>query len=272
LPIYALPMIRVGSQSGALAAALRQTASTHDNNASLFVSLFGKILYLTLLPLFGCGVVAFVMVWIVPKFEAIFRDFGTPLPRMTIYLTVASRFIINDWYLFAPLIVLVASAFVYMEMRYFGWTLWDLPLLRRLAWRLDAARILDGLAIVARQQLSLTEGIATMALSYPKRDIRRRLALAAFYIEAGGGWTDSLARQSLIRRTERAVLQAAQRSGNLPWAMQEMADSARRRFFYRLQAIIQTVFPFVLICFGLAVMYVVVALFLPLVSLMHKVF
>ena len=74
----------------------------------------------------------------------------------------------------------------------------------------------------------------------------------------------------MIRRADLAVLQAAQRVGNLPWAMQEMADSARRRFIYRLQAIVQAVFPAVVICFGLMVMFIVVALFLPLVTLIQR--
>ena len=52
--------------------------------------------------------------------------------------------------------------------------------------------------------------------------------------------------------------------------MQEMADSARRRFFYRLQAIIQTVFPFAVVGFGAIMMFIVVALFLPLVYLIQK--
>ena len=75
----------------------------------------------------------------------------------------------------------------------------------------------------------------------------------------------------IIRRTEHAILQAAQRAGNLPWAMQEMADSARRRFFYKLQALVQTAFPFALIGLGLVVMYIVVALFWPLVTLIERV-
>jgi type II secretory pathway component PulF len=271
LPAYTLPMIRVGSQSGALAAALRQTATVHDQNAPLFMSLIGKISYLVLLPFFGYCVLTFVMMWIIPKFVAIFRDFHADLPTMTQSLIKASYFFINYWYLFLPLFLLFAWLLVYAEMRYFGWTLWDMPLMRRLARRLDTARILDGLAIVARQQRPLAEGIATLAISYPKNDTRRRLALATFDIEAGGDWADSLARHNLIRRAEHAVLQAAQRAGNLPWAMQEMADSARRRFFYKLQAIVQAVFPAVLICFGLLVMYVIVALFLPLVTLIQKV-
>jgi general secretion pathway protein F len=271
LPAYTLPMIRVGSQSGALAPALRQTALVYDQNAPLFMSLIGKIGYLVLLPLFGCIVLTFVMMWIVPKFEMIFRDFQLTLPPMTVSLIQASYFFINYWYLFLPLILFFAWLLVYAEMRYFGWTLWDMPLLRQLARRLDTARILDGLSIVARQQRPLAEGITTLAISYPKMDIRRRLTLAVFDIEAGGDWADSLARHSLLRRADHAVLQAAQRAGNLPWAMQEMADSSRRRFFYRLQAIVQAVFPFVLIGFGLVVMYFVVSLFLPLVALIQKV-
>ena len=271
LPAYTLPMVRVGSQSGALASALRQVAEVHDQNAPLMISLIGKINYLVLLPCFGCVVLMFVMMWIIPKFMMIFRDFNLDLPLMTCHLTKASYFFVNYWYLFSPLILFCLWLPVYAELRYFGWTLWDMPLTKGLARRLDTARILDGLALIARQQRPLSEGIATLAISYPKRDIRQRLALAAFYIEAGGDWADSLVRQSLIRRTEHAILQAAQRAGNLPWAMQEMADSARRRFFYKLQAIVQTAFPFALIGLGLVVMYIVVALFWPLVTLIERV-
>ena len=124
--------------------------------------------------------------------------------------------------------------------------------------------------MIARQQRPLSEGIAAMAVSYPKWAIRRRLRLASFNVEAGNDWADSLARHGLIQRADHAVLQAAQRAGNLPWAMQEMADSARRRFFYRLQAVIQTVFPFAIVGFGAIVMFIVVSLFLPLVSLIQK--
>jgi type II secretory pathway component PulF len=271
LPVYTLPMIRVGSQSGALAPALRQAATVHDQNAPLFMSMIGKISYLLLLPVFGVAILVFVMAWIVPKFTMIFHDFAMDLPSMTSSLILLSYFFVNYWYLFLPLFLFFAWLLAYAPMRYFGWTLWDLPLARRLARRLDSARILDGLALAAGQRRPLGEGIAALAISYPKPDVRRRLALAVFDIEAGCDWSDSLARYGLIRQADHALLQAAQRTGNLPWAMQEMADSARRRFFYKLQAIVQAVFPVVLIGFGLVVMFIVVALFWPLVTLIQKV-
>jgi protein transport protein HofC len=270
VPAYALPMIRLGNQIVALAPALSQASAVHNQHAPLFTALAGKVSYLLVLPFVGAGILTYAMVMIVPKFEAIFRDFRADLPGETTTLIDISYCFINYWYLFLPVFLFFAWLVVYAPVRYFGWTLWDLPLARRLARRLDAARILDGLALVARQQRPLVEGITTLALSYPKPSVRQRLALATFDIEAGWDWADSLARHSLIRPAEHAVLQAAQRAGNLSWAMQEMADSARRRFFYKLQALVQAVFPVVLICFGLVVMYVVVALFLPLVALIQR--
>ena len=63
------------------------------------MSLVGKISYLLLLPIFGFVVLVFVMMWIVPKFEKIFKDFGTQLPPMTRWLIAVSYFFVNYWYL-----------------------------------------------------------------------------------------------------------------------------------------------------------------------------
>ena len=108
-----------------------------------------------------------------------------------------------------------------------------------------------------------------MARSYPKRDIRRRLRQTEADIRAGRDWCESLHGHGLIQAADLAVLQAAQRVGNLAWALQEMADSARRRLAYRVQAIVQTLFPLLVVLIGMVVMFVVVALFLPLIALIQ---
>ncbi len=89
-------------------------------------------------------------------------------------------------------------------------------------------------------------------------------------MQAGGDWCESLRRRDLIRQPELAILQAAQRVGNLPWALHEMADSVRRRLAYRVQAIAQFLFPPIVICMGMIVMFIVVALFLPLIALIQR--
>lgn len=269
LPRYAVPLVRVGCETGTLAPSLRQAATVYDLHEPIWAAITGKITYLLMVPAFGLLVLTFIMLKIIPSFEKIFKDFDTSLPTMTQSLISASTFAVNYWFLLLPVYLIGALLLVYATMRYLGWIDTDLPGIARLTRRLDSAHILDTLALVARQRQPLTDGIAALAHSYPKRNIRWRLTLAAAGIRAGRDWCESLLEQDLIRPSDSAILQAAQRVGNLPWALHEMADSNRRRLAYRVQAAAQLLFPPIIILMGLVVMFIVVALFLPLVALIQ---
>jgi type II secretory pathway component PulF len=270
LPRYAAPAIRVGHETGTLAHALRRAAAVHSTDEPVWVALQGKIAYLMLLPAFGILVLTFIMWYIVPAFIKIFSDFQIVMPEMTRSLIDISFISVNYWFLLFPLYVLGPALLFYLPIRYFGWTDWDLPGMGRLTRRLDSAEILDTLSFVARQQMPLPQGIAGLAHSYPKKRIRMRLCQAATDVMLGHDWCESLLKHGLICRGELVTLQAAQRVGNLPWALTEMADSVRRRLVYRVQAVTQFLFPPIVILMGLVVMYTIVALFLPLVTLIEK--
>jgi type II secretory pathway component PulF len=270
LPRYATPTIRVGYETGTLARALRRVASVRDLDGPVWMALQGKIAYLLLLPAFGTLLLTFVMIKIVPAFEKIFRDFESTLPQLTLALIKAGNFAGQYSFLLWPVFLLGPALLFYLPIRYFGWTHWDLPGMGRLVRRLDSAEILDTLALVAGQQRPLLQGIAALAHSYPKRQIRWRLGLVVTDVTLGGDWCESLLGHGLIRQPEFAILQAAQRVGNLPWALKEMADSVRRRLGYRIQAVVQMLFPPVVVLMGLVVMFIVVALFLPVIALIMK--
>ena len=160
LPRYAAPMIRVGSETGTLAQALRRAAKVNDIEEPVWTALQGKIAYLLLLPAFGFLLLTFIMVKIVPSFEKIFRDFGTTLPAITVGLISVSYFIVQFWFLLLPLLLLGPVLLFYLPIRYFGWTDWDLPGMGRFTRRLDSAEILDTLALVAGQQRPLPQASA----------------------------------------------------------------------------------------------------------------
>jgi type II secretory pathway component PulF len=108
-----------------------------------------------------------------------------------------------------------------------------------------------------------------VAETYPLSIVAGRIQLAAQRITGGQNWCASLRQVGLIGQADAAVLAAAQRTGNLDWALEEMADSALRRQAYWIQVLLATLFPVVLLTLGLVVGLIVIGLFLPLIALIQ---
>lgn len=141
--------------------------------------------------------------------------------------------------------------------------------LRMFVWRYDASLVLRSLAVLMQQQLPLPQALILLANVYPRGNVRRRLTTAALEIEQGADWKSALRRQWLLGSSEQALLAAAERAGNLPWAMEEMGDALMRRLTYRLTVVHQIVFPLMLFAFAAFVGFFAVALMLPLISLIQ---
>ncbi|MGO8691356.1 MAG: type II secretion system F family protein [Thermoguttaceae bacterium] len=263
LPPQVLPLVRVGCAAGALAPALRQAATVHNAGDRTWMSLLGKLGYLCLVP--ALGLTCFFP-QIMTQLAKVCVDFRVPLPDETRWVLACQGYLVV-WYL---LVALFVGILIYAVARYLGWVQWDLPGLGGLARRNDTAMILDGLAVAAGQDRPMSEGLGSLAESYPKPAVGRRLRRAAAEVESGGDWCEGLFRHGLIQEADRAILQAAQRVGNLPWALREMADSSRRRLAYRVQALAQMLFPVVVLVFGLIVMLIALGIFRPLLALMRS--
>lgn len=267
VPRESLMTIRLGHESGALAAALREAVELRPQRERLWRDTSGRFMYLFMVVLFGTMFTTFMALKIFPMFQRIFADFGVALPPLT-----TATF--DAFYALAPYGFMIALAFPFAffwliaaHARGTGWTL-IYP--RRLLRRLDTAAILDGLATVAAHQRPLVQAIAVLAGRYPKWSIRRRLRKVLRSVNAGGDPLETLAAKGLLGRADLAVLQAAQRVGNLAWAIREMADGNRRRLVYRLQILGQILFPLAILVLGTMVAVFVISCFFPLVTLIQS--
>ena len=102
--------------------------------------------------------------------------------------------------------------------RYAGWIRWDAPGLAWLTRRRHTATILDGISLAAKQQKPLADAVIQLAAGYPQAKVARRLWAAFDDMEAGGNDLETLHRHGLLGKTDLALLQSAQRNGNLAWA------------------------------------------------------
>ena len=80
----ALLLARVGEQTGRLPQALRMAASSRSSQLPIWTAIATRLAYLLAMLLVMQSICGFMLYFIVPKFESIFKDFGVPLPQVTI--------------------------------------------------------------------------------------------------------------------------------------------------------------------------------------------
>ncbi len=261
-------LVRVGYATGTLPKALRRAASARSTRQAAWGSVAIRFIYLGWILLVMQGIIGFTLYFIMPKFEAIFNDFGTPLPAITIFVIRASHIVIKYFYLFLPFFLLIELFFfVGAPLALFGVLRLNVPLLDALFRRQHTTLILRSLALTAEGGQPISIGLSVLASDYPSSWIRGRLVKVARDVNQGGDWIESLSDHGLIRSLDEAVLKSAQRVGNLPWALEEMAASNERRLGYRLQLLLQMLFPATILLLGLVVFVLAAAYFLPLVKL-----
>ncbi len=275
VPREALVPIRVGHELGALSAGLRQAAapagpqeSVSYQQQSVWDQLAIRIFYLCVVILSSTVAITFMMLKIAPAFHKIFADFGAELPAISRFMIGIIPSFAIPWELL--LLAVCFLLFFYLPLRYFRVITWDLPFMGRFTRKLHSATILESLALTAERNQPFPRTIATLARCYPKWSIRWRLQGTLVDVTTGTDWAASLHARGVISRADRAVLQAAQRVGNLAWALREIADSMRRRAAYRLQAWVHLLFPAAVVSLAIFVMAFYAAFFLPLIALISR--
>ncbi len=259
----------VGERTGTLGPALSKVSSQLDESDLMMRSVMEKTFYVAFLCCWLPTLLPFLLIKIVPAHAEIMEEFGLELPAVTKMLIGFSRTFAHTWFLAAPFVVVLAFFVFAGLLSYAGFSFRRLPFFNRFVWRMDSASILRLLAIAVRQGRPIAESVRLLAGYMLQPGPQRRLERAAVRISKGGNWCEVLRQVGVIRASESRLLAAAERAGNLPWAMEEMASSMIRRVAYRTRVWVTAAFPVLIIVFGFGVLFVAVALLLPLMKMIQ---
>jgi type II secretory pathway component PulF len=272
LPPEAIAYVAAGQTSKSQAAALRELSRTEQSElASVWRACVDRITYLAFVLITMIVVLSFIMIKIVPEFEKVFQEFDLELPALSI---AAVRFsMVYVEYMGIPIVVglgVLLLAAVIVGLCY----LWDMPVLRPWSDLLfrgrPAAHVLRILAVAIDERQPLAPAIQNLARVYPSMPIRSQLGRAFAAVNAGLDWREALRKVRLVTHAELALLTSAERAGNLPWALRQIALRREKRAVYRLATALQILYPTAILFLAAFVAFYVVALFVPLVNLVKS--
>src|SRR5947209_5038676 len=92
-------MVKAGEAGGALEVILQRLADFKEKAQSLKRRIQGAMVYPIAVISVAVGILSFIMFYIIPKFEKIFKDFNMKLPAMTTILMATSTWFVNNWWM-----------------------------------------------------------------------------------------------------------------------------------------------------------------------------
>ena len=273
LPASATLEIQAGMRSGRLHEALR-SAAFRQTRELVDDSQVGRtqfaLMYPAAMVTATALLVGFLMYYIIPKFKKLFDDFGTELPQITKTLISAADNVMHFGLLIWPLVVLPMILLVVTSVaQFYGWRVVSQKLIGFWFARAHAADLLRFMSQAVASGRPLNQSLEGLAYAGVPRLMQKRVSLMIAAMLRGEPCWRQLSRQRFLRRNEVVLLEAAEKVGNLPWAMNAIADGIERRWYYRFQAMMEIFGPMVIVLMGMIVGFIALGMFMPLVKLLN---
>lgn len=270
-------MVRAGEAGGVLDKVLQRQAIFMERSAEIRSKVVGAMIYPAVILLVALVVVSAIVVFIIPRFQEIFRSFKIELPGVTQVLLDVSDFTVQRWYVVfgLPLVLGVAHVVLLARNQRYRYRvhafLLRVPVLGTILNRslvgafartfgtLIQAGVphLDALAIVrdsSRNEV-LMEGVD---------DIRRT-------VREGEGIARPMGETGLFDDLVTNMVDVGEATGELDKMLLRVADAYEVQVARRIDAMFKLLEPALLIVVAAIVGFVVVALFLPLMKIMSTV-
>lgn len=278
IPQSAIVAAEVGVQTGTLAQSLGDAARAHTTrrigSARSTLDVGGLVLYVWIVVLLIFSGAAYLLysptLAIVPRTRMIFEDFGVRLPGSTQLLFSSADRMRPFAFLFMPILLIPAGLIIAAAIAVWkGRDPFDFGWIGRWLVRWETPTVLRGLSHAVAANAPLAEGLAAVQRMHSRDKVRRRVGEALQAFEAGEDCWLALQRQGILRKPEMRLLQAAERTGDLSWALRELAASLENRWRYRGLMLLEFVHPAMIVLIGAGMLFLCVALFLPLVELIQ---
>jgi type II secretory pathway component PulF len=265
-----LSIVRAGTEGAFLEASLQQTAEFLERQEELRSKIRGAMAYPAFLATAGSIVTLVLIVFLVPKFSELFATLerqGT-LPAPTVILLWLSGFLGR----FGILVAVAAAGILYLIRR---WSLspagretldtyrTKLPLFGPISLNSSVSRFCRILGTLLRNGVPMLKALEISSDSAGNVVLGQAIRRSAENISSGETLSSPLSKCGLFPSNIMAMITIAEEANNLEKVLGSIADGIDKKVARQLDTMVRLIEPALLMVMGGAVLFVIVALLLP---------
>ena len=264
--------VAAGEQSGFLDKVLENLADYEERQFSATRNVEMAMIYPAVLLSMAVLIISGLMVYIVPDMVHVIVDTGQELPWFTTVLIAITEFMASYWWLLIVgavlAVVLVRWLLAQRPMR-LRWDRWkfEMPLVQRVTRSANAARYTNTLAILTRSGVPLVEAMHIASGVVSNQWLQRALTEATQRVSEGISLHISLAKVGQMPPMLLHMVAAGEQSGTLDTMLGRVADFQQSEVERVVSALVKLFEPLMLLLMGGVVLFIVMAVLLPMLSM-----
>jgi type IV pilus assembly protein PilC len=276
-------MVAAGEIGGVLDIILQRLAEFMEKAQKLKSRIIGAMVYPAVVISVAVLIVLGIMIFIVPKFEKIFEDFGTDLPLLTKTLMYSSKWLMGtmpDQPMPGAVYLVFVPFFVFFGLKLIRKTAMGKATLDRLILFVPVAGNLVAKATIARFTRTLgtliNAGVPILdAINITKETTANHVyfvALNGVYesVRQGESFAEPLRQSKVCDSIVVNMIDVGEETGDLDKMLMKIADNYDEEVDVLVGSLVSLLEPIMVVALGGIVGFIVIALFLPMVKLIQK--
>lgn len=269
-PEILVNIVQSGETNGRLDTAFERCAGILEKEVWLNAKLKGAMGYPIFLLILTLFLIIVMNALVLPNFEVVFKQFGSDLPALTVFVMSFSHFITTKWYLIIPCIFLVIFGFITLKKRNAPFSsamdrfYLKIPAIGPLLRQSYIARFCRIMSSLVEAGVEIVRSLEISRNVIPNRYFKEQLSHVIEDVKLGSTINASAAKFSVFDPLLVSMLQVGEESGMLFETLDKMASLYEEQTEESTKRLTTMLEPAMTIVIAIVVGTVIVSIVLPM--------
>ena len=270
-PIY-VNTVRMGEHGGVLDQVMKQLADYMEASYELNSEVKSAMYYPAAIVCVAIMSVTFILTAVVPKMAEMFLKSGVALPLPTQILIGMGDFVVSKGWIIFLTVVVGASVFRYWLRSEEGRYRWykilrSVPALGTFIRKVGVTRIAQTMASLLQSGVPALDALRLVATTVNDAVVQRSLREACEKVQKGQGVAKPLAQSGVFPSLFVQMISVGEESGELEGMFTEVANAYSLDIKYAIKNFVGLMEPIIITLMALIVLFIVIALALPMMEI-----
>ncbi|CAN4278227.1 type II secretion system F family protein [Pseudoxanthomonas sp. LjRoot125] len=266
-------LVRAGESAGVLETVLDTIASYKENIETLKGKIKKALFYPAVVIAVAILVSAILLIFVVPQFEGVFKQFGADLPAFTQMIVAASRFMVSYWWAVFGTLFGVVFGFLFFKKRslalqhFLDRVALKIPVIGQIMHNSSIARFARTLAVTFKAGVPLVEALDTVAGATGNTVYEKAIFRVRDDVAVGYPLNMSMKQVNLFPHMVIQMTAIGEEAGALDAMLFKVAEYYEQEVNNAVDALSSLIEPMIMIFIGGVVGAMVVGMYLPIFKL-----